>query len=157
HVSFEPGAVDRSYIQFWDERLTLDNLSSLSLEDVELLILSACASALGSRDAELGFSGLAAVIGVEASLGSLWNVSDIGTMTLMAEFYAQLRNQPLRFSALQQAQLSLIRGDTRIENNTLITQTGAIPLPPGLVDLPQISFSHPFFWSAFTLVGNPWW
>ncbi|MEO1622893.1 MAG: CHAT domain-containing protein, partial [Cyanobacteria bacterium J06632_3] len=115
HAEFNPGALDRSFIQFWDEQLTLEGLGELGLQDLELLILSACTTALGSRDAELGFAGLAAAAGVEASIGSLWNVSDMGTMALMAEFYEQLRGNPLRASALRQAQLSLLQGNTRIE------------------------------------------
>ncbi|MEL6604858.1 MAG: CHAT domain-containing protein [Cyanobacteria bacterium J06614_10] len=157
HAAFNPGALDRSYIQFWDEQLTLDGLDSLGLEGLELLILSACTTATGSREAELGFAGLAAVTGVEASIGSLWQISDIGTMALMAEFYEQLQADPLRFSALRKAQLSLLRGDTRIEDNRLITQQGETLLPADLVSQGEARFSHPFFWSGFTLVGNPWW
>jgi len=157
HASFRPGTVERSYIQFWNEQLTLDTIDELSLQDLELLILSACTTALGSRDAELGFAGLAAASGVEASIGSLWNVSDIGTMALMAEFYERLQENPLRLSALRSAQLSLLSGDTRIENNRLITQNRQSPIPDGLVSQDNISFEHPFFWAGFTLVGNPWW
>ncbi len=157
HASFRPGALDKSYIQFWNEQLTLDDINELSLQDLELLILSACTTALGSRDAELGFAGLAAAAGVEASIGSLWNVSDLGTMALMAEFYEQLRENPLRFSALRAAQLSLLRGDARIEDNKLIAQNRQTSLPEGLVSQGNVSFKHPFFWSGFTLVGNPWW
>ncbi|MEO0769335.1 MAG: CHAT domain-containing protein, partial [Cyanobacteria bacterium J06649_4] len=157
HAEFNPGALDRSFIQFWDEQLTLDGLEDMGLQDLELLILSACTTALGSRDAELGFAGLAAATGVEASVGSLWNVSDMGTMALMAEFYEQLRNNPLRSSALRRAQLSLLGGNTRIEEGALLTQAGASDLPNDLVTQPEVTFSHPFFWSGFTLVGNPWW
>ncbi|MEO0704450.1 MAG: CHAT domain-containing protein [Cyanobacteria bacterium J06649_5] len=161
HAVFNAGSANTSYIQFWDEKLSLDELSSLGLTDLELLILSACATALGNREAELGFAGLAAAVGVESSIGSLWNVSDMGTMSLMAEFYEQLQHEPLRFSALQQAQLSLLRGSTRIEGNQLITQQGTTTLPQELTNqLTQqenVDFSHPFYWSSFTLIGNPWW
>ncbi|MEL7521277.1 MAG: CHAT domain-containing protein, partial [Cyanobacteria bacterium J06553_1] len=161
HAVFNAGSANTSYIQFWDEKLSLDELSSLGLTDLELLILSACATALGNREAELGFAGLAAAVGVESSIGSLWNVSDMGTMSLMAEFYEQLQYESLRFSALQQAQLSLLRGSTRIEGNQLITQQGTTTLPQELTNqLTQqenVDFSHPFYWSSFTLIGNPWW
>ncbi|MEO1682734.1 MAG: CHAT domain-containing protein [Cyanobacteria bacterium J06631_12] len=157
HAAFNPGSLDRSYIQFWDEQLTLDGLGDLGLDGLELLILSACTTAAGSREAELGFAGLAAVTGVEASIGSLWQISDVGTMALMAEFYEQLQADPLRFSALRKAQLSLLRGDTRIEDNLLITQGSETAIPSELVSQGEASFSHPFFWSGFTLVGNPWW
>ena len=157
HAAFNPGALDRSYVQLWDEQLTLNEISSLDLDGLEMLILSACATAMGSRDAELGFAGLAAATGVEASMGSLWNVSDVGTMALMAEFYEQLRRDPLRVNALQQAQLSLLREETRLENNKLFTQKGERALPDGFAGEEAVTFSHPFFWSGFTLIGSPWW
>ncbi len=156
HAAFNPGATDRSYIQFWEEQLKLEEITDLGLSELELLILSACTTALGSRDAELGFAGLATATGVEASIGSLWSVSDLGTMALMAEFYEQLQANPMRFAALQQAQISMLQGSTRIENNRLITHRGSVPIPPALVGQ-DIDLSHPFFWSSFTLVGNPWW
>ncbi len=59
HTSFRPGASDKSYIQFWNEQLTLNDINELSLQALELLILSACTAALSSHDAELGFAGLA--------------------------------------------------------------------------------------------------
>ena len=157
HAAFNPGALDRSYVQLWDEQLTLDEISNLDLTGLEMLILSACSTAMGSQDAELGFAGLAAATGVEASVGSLWNVSDTGTMALMAEFYEQLSQNPLRFAALQQAQLSLLKGETRLENNQLVTQKGENPLPANFANEGTTTFSHPFFWSGFTLIGSPWW
>ncbi|MGC1309913.1 MAG: CHAT domain-containing protein [Phormidesmis sp.] len=157
HAAFNPGAIDRSYIQLWDRRLSFDSLAELNLQDLELLMLSACSTATGSREAELGFAGIAAATGVEASVGTLWMVSDVGTMALMAEFYEQLRVNPLRYAALQAAQRSLIRGKTRIENNRLVTQRRSVAIPDGLSEQDSIDFSHPFFWSGFTLIGNPWW
>lgn len=157
HAFFNPGSIDHSYIQFWEEQLNLEDLDALDLQDLELLILSACTTAIGSREAELGFAGLAAATGVESSIGSLWNVSDVGTMALMAEFYEQLKENPLRAVALQEAQRSLLQGNTRVERNRLITQSGETPLPDDLTARRDIDLSHPFFWSGFTLVGNPWW
>ena len=57
---------------------------------VELLVLSACRTALGDEQAELGFGGLAVASGVKSALASLWYVSDQGTLGLMTEFYSQL-------------------------------------------------------------------
>lgn len=157
HAEFAQGAIDRSYIQLWEEKLTLDGISNLSLEDLELLVLSACTTAVGSHDAELGFAGLAAFTGAETSIGTLWNISDLGTMALMAEFYEQLDASPLRAGALQQAQLSLLQNRTRIEGNQLFTGSGARPIPADLATADVVDFTHPFFWSGFVLVGNPWW
>ncbi|HBB34513.1 MAG TPA: hypothetical protein DC064_22670, partial [Cyanobacteria bacterium UBA9273] len=61
HGEFKPGKPGNSYIQFWDTKLQLDQLRHLKLNDppVELLVLSACRTALGDEQAELGFTGLA--------------------------------------------------------------------------------------------------
>ncbi len=157
HGSFNAGDLGRSYLQFWDGQLTLDEISQMGWNDLELLILSACQTAINSPEAELGFAGLAAAAGVESTIGSLWTVSDIGTLGMMAEFYGQLNQEPLRFEALRQTQLSMIRGETAIAHQQLRTEQGEIDLPPEW-QLPETAdFSHPFYWSGFTLVGNPWW
>ncbi len=157
HAEFNAGDLGSSYLQFWDDQLTLDDISQLGWDKLELLILSACQTAISSPEAELGFAGLAAASGVESTIGSLWSVSDLGTLGLMSEFYGQLGQTPLRFEALRQTQLAMLRGETRLEQQQLKTNRGEIALPSEW-DLPaSADFSHPFYWSGFTLVGNPWW
>lgn len=157
HAEFNAGDLPSSYLQFWDSQLTFDQIREMGWEDLELLILSACATAISSPEAELGFAGLAAATGVESSIGSLWNVSDVGTLALMAEFYGHWSQTPLRFDALRRSQLSLLQGDTQIANQSLLTARGQIKLPAEW-NLPESAdFRHPFYWSGFTLVGNPWW
>jgi len=157
HGAFNAGDIGQSYLQFWDDQLTLDDVSQLGWNELELLILSACQTAASSPEAELGFAGLAAATGVESTIGSLWTVSDIGTLGMMAEFYGQLGQEPLRFEALRQTQLAMLKGETAIAYQTLRTERGEIDLPPDW-SLPDVAdFSHPFYWSGFTLVGNPWW
>ncbi|MEL6815908.1 MAG: CHAT domain-containing protein, partial [Cyanobacteria bacterium J06598_3] len=158
HASFDIHSPESSSIQLWDDPLSMKEFSDLDwrASNLELLILSACSTAMSSPNSELGFAGLAAASGVDASVGSLWQVSDVGTLALMSEFYAQLESTDLRFEALRQAQLSLLKGETRIEGGNLITSQGEIDLPDAW-DLPDsASLDHPFFWSAFTMVGNPW-
>ena len=71
-----------SYIQFWDQRLQLDRVRDLRLDKpaVQLLVLSACRTALGTPNAELGFAGLAVQSGAKAVLASLWSVDDVATL-----------------------------------------------------------------------------
>lgn len=158
HAVFNPGSPSDSYIQLWNEQLTLAEMRSLSwdLSNLSLLTLSACATALGSTEAELGFTGLAAATGVRSTLGSLWSVSDLGTLALMSELYGRLGSMAGVSQALRTAQLSLLRGETRLEDGALVTQQGKIPLPPALQQLEATQFTHPFYWSGFTLVGSPW-
>ena len=99
HAEFRPGKPDRSYIQFWDgEQISLDEVEKLKLNQppVELLVLSACRTALGDKQAELGFAGLTVKSGVKSSLASLWYVSDIGTLALMTEFYQHFQKNALK-------------------------------------------------------------
>ena len=157
HATFDAYSPESSAIQLWNDALSMAAFSTLDWRgsDLELLILSACSTALSSPNVELGFARLAAA-GVDATLGSLWQVSDIGTLALMSEFYARLASNELRFEALRQAQLALLNGQTRIENGNLLTSKGEIALPQAWGLPAAATLEHPFFWSAFTMVGNPW-
>lgn len=158
HANFQPGQPSNSYIQFEDQRLQLDQLRELGWNDppIELLILSACRTALGNEQAELGFAGAALQARVKSVLASLWSVNDLGSSGLMAEFYNQLRTAPIKAEALRAAQLAMLRGEVYVKDGGLHWSGGDIPLPPDLVGLPDTSFAHPYYWSAFTLIGSPW-
>jgi CHAT domain-containing protein len=103
HGVFLPGDLNNSFIQLWDQRLQLSQLRELGWNDppLELIVLSACNTAVGNEEAELGFAGLAAQVGVKTALASLWSVSDEGTLALMTEFYQQLKTAPIRAEALR--------------------------------------------------------
>jgi CHAT domain-containing protein len=89
-------------------------------------------------------------------LASLWAVNDEGTLGLMSEFYQQLKAAPVKAEALRQAQLAMLKGEVRIEGSELVTSEGRLPLPPELARVGDQSLTHPFYWGAFTLIGNPW-
>jgi len=158
HAEFRGGRPSNSYIQLWDEKLTIDQLRQLELSNppVSLLVLSACRTAVGSDEAELGFAGLAVQAGVSTAMGSLWYVSDEGTLGLMTKFYEELKQIPIKAEALRQTQLAMLRREVRIEDSQLVVDDNRIPLPPELAELTDKDFSHPYYWSAFTLIGNPW-
>lgn len=157
HANFQSGAPSNSYVQFWNTRLQLNQIRRLGWYKipVELLVLSACETAIGDREAELGFAGLAVQAGVKSALASLWFVSDEGTLALMSEFYRDLRTAPIKAEALRQAQIAMIKGQVRLEKGQLHTPRGNIKLPPELAQGNR-SLSHPYYWSAFTVVGSPW-
>ena len=167
HGNFESGKPADSYIQFWDEKVTLDKLPNLNLEQplVELLVLSACRTALGDREAELGFAGLAAKTGVKSALASLWYVRGLGTLPLMAEFYQQLNQTPIKAEALRQAQIAMLQGKITYSQETeeFILPNERIPLPEEeeekralLRRIGNPNPQHPYYWAAFTLIGSPW-
>lgn len=138
HADFAPGSAQNSYIQFWDQRVSPNRFSELRLSfpTVELLVLSACRTAVGDPQAELGFAGLAVMSGSRAAIASLWSVSDAGTLALMTEFYRQLKTVN-KSSALRKAQMAMIQK--------------TLPLNDEIRNA-----AHPYYWAAFTVIGNPW-
>jgi CHAT domain-containing protein len=162
HAEFQPGDRDKSYIQFHDNRLSMSQLMQLSDElgwttqssPVELLVLSACQTALGDRQAELGFAGLAVAAGVKSVLASLWNVSDLGTLGLMSQFYQEYDTIPNKAEALRKAQLAMLQGRVRVKDGKMILENGEQILLPADFPKGNLDFSHPYYWASFTLIGN---
>ncbi|NJK36556.1 MAG: CHAT domain-containing protein [Oscillatoriales cyanobacterium RM2_1_1] len=159
HAEFQSGSPKNSYIQFWDAQLHLSQMPELNWRNpsVELLVLSACRTALGNQEAELGFAGLALNSGVKSALASFWSVSDLGTLALMGEFYKQLKIAPSKAAALRQVQIGMIQGRVQISEAGLQLSDGKqIELPIALTNLPIENLSHPFYWAAFTMISSPW-
>jgi filamentous hemagglutinin family protein len=160
HASFNSGSADNSYIHLWEDQLRLNEIQAMGWNNppVELLVLSACQTALGNSEAELGFGGLAVASGVKTALASLWSVSDEGTLALMTEFYNELQNAKIKAEALRQAQIAMIRGHLEVENGQVRGSGVNIPLmlPRELAHLNNQNLSHPYYWSGFTLIGRPW-
>ncbi|MEG4234487.1 CHAT domain-containing protein [Microcoleus sp. Pol11C3] len=166
HSEFQPGEPKNSYIQLWDTKLRLDQMRQLRWNEppVHLLVLSACSTALGDEEAELGFAGLAVASGAKSALASLWEVSDEGTLGLMTEFYRQLRaprrggNLMIKAEALRRAQLEMLQGRVRIQDGMLRVEglSMSLNLPPEIAARGDRLLSHPYYWAAFTMIGNPW-
>ncbi|MBD1920027.1 CHAT domain-containing protein, partial [Microcoleus sp. FACHB-831] len=158
HGEFKAGKPGNSYIQLWDKKLGLDEMRQLGWNNppVQLLVLSACRTALGDAEAELGFAGLAVQAGVQTAVASLWYVSDEGSLGLMTDFYRQLKKSPTKAEALRRAQLALLKGEVRLEGGKLHGSGENFSLPPELVQLGDKNLSHPYYWAAFTMIGSPW-
>ncbi|MGD1808989.1 CHAT domain-containing protein, partial [Dapis sp. BLCC M126] len=163
HADFLPGIASNSYIQLWgSEQIKLDQIRELgwSQPAVDLLVLSACRTAFGDKNAELGFAGLAVAAGVKSALASLWYVSDEGTLGLMTEFYTHLNNAKIKAEALRQAQLAMLRGKVVITDGELrgsgSEARGAVVLPSVLENVGNKDLSHPYYWAGFSMVGSPW-
>lgn len=158
HAEFRPGAPKQSFIQLWDQALNLQVMDQMPWRDpmVDLLVLSACRTAVGDNQAELGFAGVALQAGVKSVLASLWYVDDLGTLALMGEFYGQLLKFPTKAEALRQAQLHLLKGDVAVNQNTLRLTQGNVTLPENLTRNKLVNFRHPRYWAAFTMISSPW-
>lgn len=98
---------------------------------IELLVLSACNTAIGDNRAALGIAGIAIQSGARSTLASLWSVNDEATTNLMIQFYQEfVKNKKTKAEALRLAQSYLLSGN----------------LEP--------MYKHPYYWSSFVLVGN---
>ncbi len=161
HASFPQNQNGRNEaeIDLWNRSLALDEFRLAKWYDrrqVELLVLSACETAIGDNiAAEMGFAGLAVRSGVKSALASLWKVKDIGTLALMTEFYGNLRSENIKAEALRKAQLAMIRKQIVVKDGQLRGTQGAIDLTQS-AQVPNADFSHPKFWAGFTIIGSPW-
>ncbi|MGL5192091.1 MAG: CHAT domain-containing protein, partial [Chroococcales cyanobacterium] len=159
HGQFNPGDPSESYIQLWDGPLNLQQMRDLEWNNppVDLLVLSACRTAIGSLEAELGFAGLAVRIGAKTAIASLTYVSDEATFALMTEFYQSLKTAPIKAEALRQAQIAMLEGRVRFEGDRLYSESRNFAWgSPGTNENLTQDFKHPYFWAVFTLIGSPW-
>jgi len=158
HAEFRPGAPDQSYIQLWDQQISMADLQSIPWREqgVNLLVLSACRTAFGSPEAEFGFAGIAVSTGVQSALASIWPANDVATLALMQGFYQHLTTAPTKAEALRRAQLDLLNRDITLDGGQLVGSAMALDLPPALQKLGDRPFHHPYYWSGFALIGSPW-
>ena len=122
-----------------DTLLSSEQIALLDLQNVDLVVLSACQSALGHVKAGQGTTGLLDAFeraGAKCVICALWKVDDEATASLMVAFYEKLLNHnhpPIQ--ALREAQLQLIREQVRSSSG--------------------LSFANPHFWASFEVCGVP--
>lgn len=121
HGKFVPGRPEDSFLELGTgEKLTIPEIEILpDLDDVHLVVLSACETALGGPDQDgVEISGISYYFlngGAKAVMASLWLVNDESTRLSMQQFYSHLANgtaqtPTTKAMALRQAQLSLLHG-----------------------------------------------
>ncbi|NEQ99465.1 MAG: CHAT domain-containing protein [Cyanothece sp. SIO2G6] len=132
HAQFNHTTPDQSYLYFANgDRLSLTELGEFGLNDphVNLMLLSACRTAIGSEQAELGFVGIAAQSQITSVLGSLWKVDDWPTAMFMIALHHTLveagvdpdeleedeGDAMIKAIALQQVQQAFINGHISLE------------------------------------------
>lgn len=142
----------------------LKNSPALSFENVELITLSACNTAVSDDSNGREVDSLAAVIqskSGQAVLAALWAVVDESTPLLMSEFYRLRKDNPhmTKAEAMQRVQKAFVTGELKpsaeyIEKLDLyykgVDSTGKSSFKFDRA----APFAHPYFWSPFVLIGN---
>lgn len=122
-LTSETGAEEDGFLQ-------VHEIFNLQLS-ADLVVLSACETALGKQISGEGLLGLTRAFlhaGARSVVVSLWRVADqASTPDLMVRFYGQLDRPVDKAEALRQAKLETIRQ----------------------------GHAHPYYWAPFVLIGDP--
>ena len=155
HAAFVSGQPDESFIVFGNgERATLRDIRRWNLRNVDLVVLSACETAVGETNLGngteiLGFGYQMQRSGANTAIASLWQVNDQGTQVLMNAFYTALQEVP-KAEALRQAQLTLIQGtDAATSASSRAAEITLVGAATG-----DRRLTHPYYWAPFILIGN---
>ncbi|WP_315790741.1 CHAT domain-containing protein [Fischerella sp. JS2] len=106
----------------------LRNRDDIRPEALQLLVLSACQTAVGDKRAALGLAGAAVRAGARSTIASLWQIDDESTAQFVGAFYRELKEANItKAEALRRAQLQLLK---------------------------HPNYNAPSFWSAYVLIGN---
>jgi CHAT domain-containing protein len=121
---------ESTFLQAFDRTISLEQLETIlrkSKNAIELLVLSACQTAVGDNRSTLGLAGVALRSGVKSVLATLWSVNDADIVPLIQDFYQEWQKPGVtKAEALRRTQIKNIN-----------------------------SYSgHPAIWAAFILVGN---
>jgi len=161
HFSLRPGQEDDSFLLLGDgAHLRLSDIRSqraYRFQGVDLLTLSACQTARGGDGAEIeGFGATAQLNGAAAVLASLWPVADDATPVLMRDFYAGFLAGGLdKAEALRRAQVAMLQGAAFTPDRAAGpgVDRAAVSLTGDVAQAP-VGLAHPYYWSAFVLMGN---
>ena len=111
---------------FSDRSFNIADAALLGLNHTDLVVLSACQTAVQANSNGEEFAGIAYLFeraGANSVIASLWLAKDEETKDLMIEFYQNLKRGKTKAEALRSAKLSLIS-------------------------------KHPVYWSPFILIGD---
>jgi CHAT domain-containing protein len=141
-----------------DGILRSSEIEASSMQGVDLVVLSACETGLGTVAGGEGLTGLQRafqIAGARSVVASLWKVDDRATQELMTQFYTNLWvKRQSKIDALRNAQLYLLRNPV-LPDGTSLTR-GEINKEKSVVPDPTNTrnTTDPFFWAAWTLSGD---
>ncbi len=137
HAQIDDVNPAKSFIAFYpdsvDYKLYTSELYNLSLENTQLVVLSACEASRGKIQGGEGMLSLArgfAYAGCPAVITTLWNAHDESSAYLSERIHHHLKKGLMKDEALQQAKLDFMNADIWLELN------------------------HPYYWANFILIGD---
>ena len=163
HAEFLPGGPAQAKLHTGTGVMSLADFLRLRQrrqeEPLELFTLSACRTALGDSDTEMGFAGLALQAGARSAIGTLWYVDDVATSAYFLQLDRFLDAGLPKAEALQATRTAMQQGQVRLQGNQVLGTDGT-PLLTNLNAVQQRriagGLNHPFFWAGIELIGSPW-
>jgi CHAT domain-containing protein len=162
HGAFKPSNPRDSYFLLGTGKpYAIPDIQTLrELKDVHLVVLSACETAVGGPDSlGLEVTGISSFFlgdrdRAKAVMASLWLVNDASTALMMQQFYHHLARGKTKAEALRQTQLSLLQGKLTAKDAPLRSDVDVSVEGRSASDSSPGSFSHPYYWAPFILIGN---
>ena len=163
HAEFKPGGPNASQLHSGIGPISMGELAKLRKErqgvPLDLVVFSACRTALGDANAELGFSGLALQAGARSAVGTLWYVDDVVTSAYFVLMYRYLDQGIPKAEAMQLTRQAFARNLVRLDGDRLLgvnDQPLLLNLTPSQQRRVSSGVKNPFFWAGIELMGSPW-
>ena len=163
HAEFLPGGPGSSYLYSGVGPIPLTSFNRLRLQrkgaPLDLISFSACRTALGDPNSELGFAGLAVQAGARSAAGTLWYVDDVASSAYFQQMYRYLDQGVPKAEALQLTRQAFMRGFVRLEGDRLLGPNGTVLLKNLTKEQQRRvkdGLQHPYFWAGVELIGSPW-
>ena len=169
HADFQAGQGDGGRLFTRQGSLSLAELgaslrSRHEARPLDLITLSACHTALGDEQSELGFVGMALQTGARSALGSLWEVDDSAAAAFFVQYYRYLHAGLGKDQALQATAAAFRSGRVRLVGDSLVGPRvrgegdASLVAVAGLEDRERLAagLHHPYFWAGMVLTGSPW-
>ncbi|NBD31845.1 MAG: CHAT domain-containing protein, partial [Cyanobacteria bacterium] len=112
------GILDTSYLLAYDRPVSMREFFTLlsNHPPLQLLVLSACETAMGNQRSVLGMAGIGVQTGARSVLGTLWSLPDnANTVELITDFYRHF-DQDRQAEALQEALVEQIQEGTPVSH-----------------------------------------